>query len=408
MPQIFISYFREEGEQQARQIKEYIEQELQGVNCWIDKDDMRSGEWRKNIDAQLQASEALVLIVTANSLTREWVNYEWIFALGAGKKVIPAVFENPEEYYERLKDENWRFFTEDKRPEWDELLEDLRAILGNLKRRIVAPADASQFIKKVVDDLEGPDSERWENAIGVLRDSDDPDALRILKQVAERFHTPRIKYLAAFACVERTKYQDYDAVVWDTFREVSTAEPTEIRRQAWGMLSEIGGSDSIEILFHALLKEDHSLLRIEIITRIGRAGRNGDDLATERLAMYYHQTRDGQKAIIDALGQVGTPLAVETLVKYYAEAVKGTRKQIVNVLGIIDTAESSLALVHLLRGEEDMSIQYEIIQRLPNNLTEEAISRLEEIVNSSPPILRDKMLWETKLALQNMKRRKSE
>lgn len=405
MCQVFISYFRENDEPQALEVIERVERELPGVKCWRDGTNLRGGtEWRKSIDAAIRASSVLILIMTPGSLEREWVTYEWIFALGAGKTVIPAVFRKPDKYHERLKDLHWRFFTEDRKPEWEELLNDLRSELGNPDRSIGAPFNASPFIKQVVDDLEGSDQNAWREAIKGLFESEDPDALRILKQVAEKFHTPKIKYLAAFAHVKKTTYND---IVWGTVRDAAVSLDKDMRLEAWEILGNMGGPTAIEILEQALSSEKDHPNRITLIGKLGRAGRKGEDSATSILVEHWNNTRDIQEqhAVIDALAVIRTASAVEHLTQFYRGSVQGTKKRIVRAFSIVKTPEAMSAVVHLLQTERDASIQYEMINCLRENPSENVINDLESILGQPRQVLSGKLFHDAKRAVQEMRQR---
>ena len=66
-----------------------------GIQYWIDEH-IRSGEeWKQIIDKELADCVGVIVIVTPNALRSQYVTYEWSYALGLRKRVIPAIFEYP-------------------------------------------------------------------------------------------------------------------------------------------------------------------------------------------------------------------------------------------------------------------------------------------------------------------------
>src|SRR4029079_1435321 len=87
MPKVFISYStKDAGFADLAKMKLKAE----GVDVWLDHEDLRGGdEWREAIDRGIAKSDALLVILTPASCASSYVTYEWGFALGMGKRVIP-------------------------------------------------------------------------------------------------------------------------------------------------------------------------------------------------------------------------------------------------------------------------------------------------------------------------------
>ena len=91
MPKVFISYSTKDAV-----FADLAKMKLnaQGVEVWLDHGDLRGGdEWREAIDQGISGSDALLVILTPASCVSSYVTYEWGFALGLGKKVIPLMRE---------------------------------------------------------------------------------------------------------------------------------------------------------------------------------------------------------------------------------------------------------------------------------------------------------------------------
>jgi hypothetical protein len=88
---VFISYKHEDGD--FAQLLIYKIKEA-GFETWVDSDRLHAGEdWRVGIDAAIKDAVALVVIMTPEAKTSEYVTYEWAFAWGAGVKVIPVLYK---------------------------------------------------------------------------------------------------------------------------------------------------------------------------------------------------------------------------------------------------------------------------------------------------------------------------
>ncbi len=75
---VFISYQHEDGD--FAQILIYKIQEA-GFEIWVDSDRLHAGEdWRTGIDAAIKNAIALIVIMTPEAKTSEYVTYEWAFA----------------------------------------------------------------------------------------------------------------------------------------------------------------------------------------------------------------------------------------------------------------------------------------------------------------------------------------
>lgn len=68
-----------------------------GIHVWLDSGELRAGEeWRDAIDRGISLTDVVVVVLTPRSCESPYVTYEWGFALGKGKPVIPILLENAE------------------------------------------------------------------------------------------------------------------------------------------------------------------------------------------------------------------------------------------------------------------------------------------------------------------------
>lgn len=126
MGHIFISYARRD-----RAFVERMREELSrhDVEAWTDNILSPGSDWRHEIDEAIRTAIAVIVVVTPESKTSEYVTYEWAFALGVGVRVIPLVLK-PTVLHPRLEFlQNVNFVNdeEDNYP-WERLVEGLQRL----------------------------------------------------------------------------------------------------------------------------------------------------------------------------------------------------------------------------------------------------------------------------------------
>lgn len=94
---LFISYKRDDYLYRDALIAEL---DRHGIAYWADSDLEAGVAWREAIDTALEEAFAIAVILTPRSVKSYYVTYEWSWALGRGKPVIPLLFE-PIEFIDR-------------------------------------------------------------------------------------------------------------------------------------------------------------------------------------------------------------------------------------------------------------------------------------------------------------------
>ncbi|MBV9229635.1 MAG: TIR domain-containing protein [Chloroflexi bacterium] len=120
---VFVSYKHEDvdfAENLISRIKEA------GFTAWQDTDKLHPGEdWRAGIDQAIKSAFALIVIMTPEAKSSEYVTYEWSFAWGAGVKVIPVVLKHTE-LHPRLEALQYLDFTNLSARPWGKLINALK------------------------------------------------------------------------------------------------------------------------------------------------------------------------------------------------------------------------------------------------------------------------------------------
>lgn len=121
---VFISY-NTKHEDLAELVKMKLEKE--GIVVWKDTYQIETGsEWRNEIDQGLLNCDAVIVLLNEISSKSSYVTYEWAFALGSGKSIIPILIEECEAH-PRIETLQYLNFKNGQRP-WDKLVERLKKI----------------------------------------------------------------------------------------------------------------------------------------------------------------------------------------------------------------------------------------------------------------------------------------
>jgi len=126
-PKFFISHAKEDGDF-AENLKGRLKEV--GLDGWIDIDVLEAGvDWRKEIDEAILASQALILILSPDSKSSEYVTYEWAFALGSGLRIVPLMLRDTG-IHPRLEAFQYLDFTNRRARPWSRLVALLEEISG--------------------------------------------------------------------------------------------------------------------------------------------------------------------------------------------------------------------------------------------------------------------------------------
>lgn len=122
---VFISYKHEEHSRAfVSQLIDKLRE--QGFISWIDEHISGGKEWRKEIDKAVEAAIAVIVVLTPESAVSPYVTYEWAYAMGIGKPIIPVLLDGfPSDLHPKLEPLQYRDFRNRKDP-WDQLISDLK------------------------------------------------------------------------------------------------------------------------------------------------------------------------------------------------------------------------------------------------------------------------------------------
>ena len=123
MPQVFISYASKDAI-----FTDLMKMKLEeaGIYVWLDHGELHGGEeWRESIDRGISTSDVMLVVLKPKSCESPYVTYEWGFALGKGRKVIPILLEDAQ-IHPRLEVLQYLDFRDPRAGPWDELAKGIK------------------------------------------------------------------------------------------------------------------------------------------------------------------------------------------------------------------------------------------------------------------------------------------
>lgn len=100
-----------------------------GIHTWVDHSSLKAGtDWRLGIDEAIRYSDAVIVVMSPDSLSSHYVTYEWSFAHGLGKPIIPLMYrETP--LHTKLATLQYMDFTHRTLRPWDQLIERINVFI---------------------------------------------------------------------------------------------------------------------------------------------------------------------------------------------------------------------------------------------------------------------------------------
>jgi hypothetical protein len=305
---VFISYKHED-----RIFTSQLIQRVQaaGFRIWIDEDQLRAGEnWREAINTAIRQSFALVLIITPEARSSEYVTYEWAFAQGVGIKVIPIMLRPTPFLHPQLEILQYLDFSDPAASPWDKLMGRLREIRGEYKPDTISLAqDTPRAVKQAVEALDSHNAEERRLALRSLAQMNHPSAYSTLVEAVQ--HPLRdVRIDAAFMLAKQTGNKDFAAV--PGLVEALSDEDARIRSAAVKVLGEIGDPDSVPHLLEVVNHERDGNIRWQATGALSKMGEAAVPGLVKALRDDDWKVR---RSACEALWGMGEPSSVPALVE---------------------------------------------------------------------------------------------
>lgn len=238
---VFISYARKDGKPFAAELEKRIE-ETTNLRAFFDLSDLQTGDaWQLKINKAIEDSFAVIVVVSQAANTSVWVTYEWAYASGKGKRILPLIIDTDAEpdIHSGLK-ADWQFdnrFVSPTEDDWQQLLDMLEQIQSELE----VPSSV-QKAKEAAEDFE---IEKRKSAVDYLEHFEHPSAVDALIELCDSF-LPDTKMRAAIALAR------IDKVLPVTFPGLEIALSDFILRdEARNYLTKVNTDEAASALYRA-------------------------------------------------------------------------------------------------------------------------------------------------------------
>jgi hypothetical protein len=334
---IFISYKR-----QSFEFASNLEIRLrhQGFVTFLDEQ-IDAGElWKEVIDNALAQSTAVVVVVTPEALRSQYVTYEWSYALGMRKKIVPLILEplgaDDPKLHPRLDDRNYRNFQAPTAADWDRLFADLH--------RIEDQYAIPQILRRADNTLETSHlPEHWRSAVAVLQNHPAPTSVDIL---AKHVNNPieEISVLAGLALTEKMQGSDAQALPGVAMG----LRQQEHRSRALEALVAIGGIAASEAIIKSYRELNDKDQKIRLIRALGRIN---NEISINFLEQLIEENDEANAiAAAQAIGDLQSVSSVPKLVIIVTEGKNNDlRRAAISALIEIGDRSAAEPLLNLLK-----------------------------------------------------------
>jgi HEAT repeat protein len=336
---IFLYFLSTDSSEFVRNVQKRINESGKGFIAWIDDNLKLGGNWKIAIDTAIDGSEGVIVVVTPKSLDSQYVTYEWAYALGKGKLVIPVTLEYPDpdpkkkqkQIHPKLSDLQKSDFTKDNDLAWNELLQNLESIHRQLDKPLeIANAERG---------LSDYSSEARRKAIDALNHINHPSAIEVFVRAFESYYE-EVASFAAVGVARKTGCKDNRAL---PILEKSLMFK-ETRKEAAEHLAKYNNSQAVQIL-HKTLFEIQDYERDPILDSLTRIQ---DIRVIPMLESLLTKQGINHTLVIQALGQRKEPRSIPALLSYLdyleslfkqGEATQSDQVFVIKALAQIGTTE---------------------------------------------------------------------
>jgi HEAT repeat protein len=377
MRHVFISYHHDDGDFAENLISRI---ERVGLETWVDNDHLHAGEdWRTEIDQAIKDAYALIVIMTPEARSSEYVTYEWAFAWGAGVKVIPVLYKDTK-LHPRLEALQYLNFTSRTSRPWEVLI-DVVTKAANVQIPNFAPVSQSipVYLKQFIEALDSANAIDRKKAIENLAILDHPVAQQTLIEALQhplpdvRYHAAIVQarfnnttslptLLEALGGENRSIYYEViQAEVIQALSKIGVAavpgllealhdKNEDIRSSAAKALGEIGDVAAVPGLLEALHDQDKDV-RLNVVTVLGQIG---DRTVVPSLLEALHDQEDIVRVrVASVLGEIGDSTAVPGLLKALHDQNAVVRMDVATALGQIGDRMAVLSLLEALHDQDE-------------------------------------------------------
>lgn len=341
MAQVFVSYKSDQYDF-AHQVKDRIESF--GYEVWIDKIDIRPGsDWQKEIDLGIESSFAVVLIISERACSEsKYMIYEFAYAMGLGKKVIPLIYDEKSsgrKFHDRLAQTQHISFV---RPdEVESSYQKLRDELDNTTQ--LANSGVIPLARKKLE--QSLDSNERKHIMDQLIENNHPSVNEFFAELSQNYPWRDIPPLAGKRLAERTEFTDIRAIPG-----LVSGLSGVYREQCTKYLVNYGNESILYLI--PILESQESTSRRQAIEIFGKLKIDESTIIQKIIELCKTDEHLRETAII-ALGEIGdeaaVPLLLEFMENYLSNNDTSVRLPLVmNTFGQLKSKAAIKPLVNIL------------------------------------------------------------
>jgi HEAT repeat protein len=266
MGHVFISFHRSER-LFVDQVIDRIENSAH-LPTWVYTNRLRAGMfWKPEIDEALQDSMAVVVIMTPDAQNSEYIAYEWTYAMGLGKPIIPLLLE-PTLLHPKLEALEPIDFTSEPFV-WDDFMARLEAATTAQEE---APAETSVIppeAHQAIDDLAHSDPDVRKAAIQTLAHMEE-EAVQTALFAALSHPKRSVRAYSALLLAREPKFRD-GRIAWGLLEALYEGNPSWARGRAASLLREMGDV-AVPTLAEVLADGQHEQLHETVVVLLEQIG----------------------------------------------------------------------------------------------------------------------------------------
>lgn len=369
MADFFISYAHADS-QFVTDLEDKLASE--DMTVWIDVHLRGGNEWKKQIDLQIEESKGVIVVVTPISLASPFVTYEWAYAKGLKKPVVPILLQNIHDELLRVVSENSQTVVHERKLqihprlgdyhhidltssneiEWQKLIVTLREI---------AQGGISSELMVYWKNLGDPNYEIRKQTIETLEKYQDEQANEVLAKAIAESKLREVRERCALALAHRTNSKDprviqgFQELILEHYRVPYATEAVTI-------ISSINTSEAVTSLLKIFTKNTDLAMRVLAAKGLGNLkATSAMDILLECLES--DNQYDLIMAAANALAEIGDHRVIEKIlirVKRWITEFDGRPETV--------TAFRSLVTTLTQCGNSGIEAAFNLIRRDNNHL----------------------------------------
>jgi hypothetical protein len=341
MAHVFISYAHDDFEF-AENLKQRLEKS--GFGVWMDSEGIRLGEdWREEIDVAIEDSFVLLLIISPNSMSSPYVTYEWSFALGAHKNVLPILYQaiDSKLLHQRLDKRQYLNFTNRAEREWERLTRELHKFAESFSSPKIHLTSqlATQHYKDLdlLNYLTHEDPGKRRAGINVVASREISEAKLYIHHLIELLNDPDIEVRKAAVDALGSIGEEASQAVPHLLVVLQTDSNASLRALTSNSLGSIRDKSAIPVLCRVLSEDKDLWVRQSSVHAIGLIGDTGYAFGYLSASLLDEKEELVRAEIADTLGWLGNPDAVPKLIDCLHDPSKYVQEIVVEALKRIGT-----------------------------------------------------------------------